>query len=251
MKNRVLFLIAITILSSCQTNKEQGNNSKIETSKELFQAMKTKNDSSWYKHFTFKQHTVFYDTSCQKTDSALWYEAVSYPNLFRIDRDINKGNYTIYRNDSTYHILADTLYSATADPAVHLVFKGGLYFISLDETIAKLKGYGFNLQSFRKDVFMNEPVYVIGDESKQFWLHAEHYYCMRRISTNDQNKTVDVVYEDFKPLGEGWVEQKVTFYYDGLKRMEEFYLDIELRDTINATSYSTRENYKWYEHKMI
>lgn len=246
MNNRLPYLLAFTIIIGCNSNKEHSNNSNIKTTKALLRAMKSKNDSSWYKHFTFKQHTVFYDTSGQKTDSALWYEAVSYPYLFRIDRDINQGNYTIYRNDSTYHILADTLYSATADPAVHLVFKGGLYFISLDESIDKLEKYGFNLQSFRKDVFMNEPVYVIGDETKQFWLHAEDYYCMRRVSTNDQNKTVDVVYEDFKPLGKGWVEQKVTFYYDGLKRMEEIYLDIELRDTINATTYSTGENYKWY-----
>ena len=247
MKNSFLILLAISILAGCSAKKENPDTSNFETAGQLLEAMKSKNDSIWYQHFTFKQHTVFFDTAGQRTDSALWYEAVSYPYLFRIDRDIERGNYTIYRSDSTYHILADTMYSATADPGAHLVFKGGLYFISLDETKEKLEKYGFDLQSFRKDEFMDEPVYVIGDEDNQFWLHAEKYYCMRRIYTNSQGNKVDVVYEDFKPLGDGWVEQKVTFYTAGKKRMEEFYLGIEMRDTINVAAYSVKENFKWYK----
>lgn len=238
----------IPILLSCTAEKKNGNTSTFETTEQLLKAMKSRNDSTWYRHFTFKQHTVFLDTTGQRTDSAMWYEAVSYPYFFRIDRDIDKGNYTIYRNDSTYQILADTMYRATDNPAVHLVIKGGLYFISLDETIEKLEKYGFNLKAFRKDVFMDQPVYVVGDEDTQFWLHAEHFYCVRRISTNSQNKKTDVVYEDYKPLGDGWVEQKVTFYYDGKKRLEEYYQDIKLRDTINVSTYYTSKNYKWYEN---
>lgn len=247
IKNSLLLLTITAILASCSAKKETNNKSNFETTEQLLRAMKAENDGSWFKHFTFKQHTVFIDTTGQKTDSALWYEAVSYPYLFRIDRDIEKGNYTIYRNDSTYHILADTMYSATDNPAVHLVIKGGLYFISLDETIEKLEKYGFNLQAFRKDEFMGEPAYVIGDDDTQLWVHAENYYCMRRISTNSQGKKTDVVYEDFKPLGKGWVEQKVTFYYDGKKRLEEFYLDIKKRDNIAVATYDIKENYKWYE----
>ncbi len=248
MNNSLILLAGFSILIGCSSIKENNKILNFETSKDLLQAMKSQNDKSWFKHYTFKQHTIFFDTTGQKTDSALWYEAVSYPYLFRIDRDINKGNYTIYRNDSTYHILADTMYSATEDPGAHLVFKGGLYFISMDETIEKLEKYGFDLQVFRKDTFMDEPVYVVGDDDNQFWVHAEHYYCMRRIYTNSQGKPVDVVYEDFKKLGDGWVEQMVTFYFDGYKRMEEFYIDIELRDSINPATYDVADNFKWYKN---
>ena len=246
MKKCLLLLIVAEILTGCTNKNENRDEPEFETTGQLLQAMKSKNDSTWFKHFTFKQNTIFFDTAGQKTDSAMWYESVSYPYFFRIDRDTGKGNYTIYRNDSTYHILADTMYSATADPAVHLVFKGGLYFISLEEAMDKLKKYGFDLQHFRKDTFMDEPVYVIGDANKQFWLHAQDFYCMRRISTNNQNKKTDIVYENFKPLGGGWVEQKVTFFYEGNKRMEEFYLDIKMRDEMNLARYDINRNYKWY-----
>lgn len=247
MKNSAHYILLLIILTGCSSHKKKSLDSNFETSRELLHAMKFKNDSTWFKHFTFKQHTVFFDTSGQKTDSALWFEAVSYPYLFRIDRDIKIGNYTIYRNDSTYHILSDTLYSATDDPAVHLLIKGGLYFISLDETIEKLKKYGFNLQHFRKDVFNDEPVYVIGDDDNQFWIHSKHYYCIRRISTNTQGIRTDVIYENFKPLGDGWVEQKVTFNYNGKKRMEEFYKDIKIRQDIKSKTYQVNTDFEWFK----
>ena len=127
-----------------------------------------------------------------------------------------------------------------------MVFKGGLYFISLKEAIEKLEKYGFETQVFRKDTFMDKPAYVIGDDDSQFWLHAEDFYCMRRISATGQGKKLDIVYDDFKPLGQGWVEQKVTFYFEGKKRMEEFYFDIKLKDHINPKTFNIKENYKWY-----
>tara|TARA_E500000318_G_scaffold111795_2_gene131809 strand:- start:691 stop:1494 length:804 start_codon:yes stop_codon:yes gene_type:complete len=234
---RMYTYILLFVFLGCTEKKKESDDPEIKTVQGLFERMKSVNDSLWFKDYTFKQHTVFYDQSGKKKDSALWHEKVSYPYLFRIDRDIEKGNYTVYRNDSTYHVLADTLYSATDHPAAHLVFKGGLYFIPLQEAIGKLEQYGYDLRSFKKDSFMGEPVYIIGDTDNQFWLHAKNYYCMRRIYNTDEGKIVDVVYEDFKPLGRGWVEQKVTFYLDRRKTMEEFYLDITIRDSIAPKTY--------------
>jgi hypothetical protein len=159
MKNSFLILLAISILAGCSGKKENPDTSNFETAGQLLEAMKSENDSTWYQHFTFKQHTEFFDTVGQ-SDSALWYEAVSFPYLFRIDRDIERGNYTIYRSDSTYHILADTINSATADPGAHLVFKGGLYFISLDETKEKLEKYGLReIAGFANALYRKLSIY--------------------------------------------------------------------------------------------
>ncbi|WP_422860569.1 hypothetical protein ACOKFD_06950 [Flagellimonas sp. S174] len=208
--------------------------------------MKTKNDSNWFRNFTFKQRTFFFDKKGVQTDSAIWYEAVSYPYLFRIDRNLAEKDYTIYRNDSTYQFKNNSLIMATNRPAVHLVFKGGLYFISLEEAMTKLDEYGFDTAVFRKDKFKEELVYVIGEEANQFWLHQEDFYCVRRISTDSRGKKMDVIYDDFKPIGKGWVEQKVTFYYEGKKRLEEFYYDIKLKDTISPKTFSVTKNNQWY-----
>ena len=202
------------------------------SSQALFEHMKAQNDSTWYQHFTFKQHTYRFDDKGQPLDSTIWHEAVSYPYLFRIDRDINEGVYTIYRNDSTYNFKNDTLVSALDQPAKHLLMKGGLYFVSVKETLDKLVKYGYDVESFRKDTLMGEDAYVIGDTGNEFWLHASNFYCMRRVYTTPSGKIVNVVYEDYKQLGKGWVEQKVSFYVDEVKRLEEFYFDIELKSKI-------------------
>ena len=68
-----------------------------------------------------------------------------------------------------------------------------------------------NLDSFRKDTMGNHTAYVIGDEGHQFWLHGTKYYCLKRVSTSENGKVTAVFYDNFKPLGSGYVEQKVTF----------------------------------------
>lgn len=236
----VLVILATWCVTACEKEPAYKN------TKELLEAMKAKNDDSWYQHFTFKQRTLFFDKGGLLTDSAVWHEAVSYPYLFRIDRDLTNGNYTIYRSDSTYHFKNDSLAQAISEPATHLLYKGGLYFVTLEEVLEKLTKYGFNTTSFRRDTFMNEPAFVIGDDNQQFWLHATKFYCMRRISTPREDKILDIVYDDFVPLGKGWVEQKVTFYFDGTKRMEEFYFDIQLKENIDRRTYAIHDNYKWY-----
>ena len=72
------------LIFSCQ--KDQNRKETFGTAEDLFAAMKARNDSSWFQHYTFKQHTIFFDTTGKKTDLALWFEAVTYPDLFRIDR---------------------------------------------------------------------------------------------------------------------------------------------------------------------
>ena len=236
-----IFLLAVIVLiTSCNQNKD------YQTTKELFQAMKAKNDGTWFQNFRFKQHTLRFDSAGIKTDSTVWIESVSYPFHFRIDRDISQGVYTIYKNDSTYNFRNDTLVESIDRPSVHLLFKGGLYFISLEEALQKLKKYNYDAATFRKDNFAGEPAYVVGKDNNQFWIHAENFYCMRRIYTTLNNQKVDVVYEDFKPLDKGWVEQKVTFYVEGKKRLEEFYFDIKTTQGFDEKIYDTDKNYQWY-----
>ena len=236
----IMVMMGLLVLVGCKTP------SNFESTTELFQAMKSRNDKQWYQHFTFKQATVRYDEQGLQTDSTVWYESVSYPYYFRIDRDIENHNYVIFRNDSTYNFRQDTLMEATDRPATHLIFKGGLYFISLEESLEKLAQYNYDIQAFSKDTFQGQAVYVVGKEDNQFWLHARDYYCMRRIYTTPNNRKVDVVYGDFKTLGGGWVEQKVTFYVDGIKRVEEFYFDIETSQHVPERTYDVHQNYKWY-----
>ena len=69
---------------------------------------------------------------------------------------------------------------------------------------------------------------------------------MRRISTTDSGRKVDVIYANFKKVGNGWVEQKVTFMVDGKKRLDEFYFEIEEQKTISPDTYDPKQHYQWF-----
>jgi outer membrane lipoprotein-sorting protein len=236
-----LSLVLVSVLVSCQKT-----NNTINSTESLFKAMKQKYDGKWFKNYTFKQLTIRYDAEGIMTDSTMWYESVGYPSFFRIDRDIEQKNYVVYRNDSTYNFRDGELYESLDKPATHLLFKGGLYFMSLDESLEKLKKYNYKSNKFRKDVFKGQQAYVVGDSTNQFWLHAKDFYCLRRIYTTENGNKVDVVYDDFKKLDNGWVEQKVTFYVNGVERLNEFYKDIKTRPEFDPRIYNPNVNFEWY-----
>jgi len=243
MKFRYLLLaFGILLCLSFYTSSQKDINSSLD----LIKAMKAKYDGRWFKNFTFKQSTIIYNPNGTTKDPVIWYESVGYPNHFRIDRDIVNYDYVIYKNDSAFYFRKDTLALEREEPKPHLLFKGGLYFMELSECIAKLKEYGYNLDTFKKSTLNGELVYVIGDENKQFWIHATHFYAMRRIYTSSKGQKIDAVYDDFKRLKKGWVEQKVTFYFDGKKRMEEFYQEIKYRRKFDPKIYDQKLKYRWY-----
>ncbi len=236
--------IAVTIsFTACKRNFSKV---EINSSEQLFQVMKDKNDNKWFQHFTFKQVTLRYDTLGDLTDSTIWHEAVSYPGYFRIDRDTLEKNYVIFRNDSTYQFRSDTLFDATDKPSEHLVFKGGLYFMPIEKSIGKLKSWGYNLDSFRKENFNGQSVYSIGNDDHQFKLHATEYYCVYRAYTTNSGLKVEAHYDDFKKINGGWVEQKVTFYVKGKKRLLEHYFDIQSPKSLPTTIFNPNVKYEWY-----
>ncbi|OEK04801.1 LolA-like protein [Roseivirga misakiensis] len=203
---------------------------QITSTDQLLDAMQVKNRSSWFKEFTFRQETIRYNQNGSIRDTAIWYEAVSYPDHFRIDYN-DQGRFVIFRNDSSYRFQNYALQSQRIEPQEFLLFKGGMYFMSPVEVKAKLKTYGYDTSVFREDRLNGKKAYVVGAKkgdlkTKQFWIDADHYFTVRRISDVGQGRILDVQYSDHKRVNGGWVEQKVTFYLNERLLQVENYLDI-------------------------
>lgn len=208
-----------------------GLSAQITNTGQLMDAMQAKNRQSWFKEFTFTQETIRYTREGTVRDTAIWYEAVSYPDLFQIDYN-DQGRFVIFKNDSSYRFQNYTLQRVALEPQEFLLFKGGMYFISPAKVMKKLKEYGYDTSIFREDRLNGRKAYVVGAKagdlkSKQFWIDADHYYTLRRISEVGQGRILDVQYSDHKSVDGGWVEQTVTFYLDGRLLQIEHYLDID------------------------
>lgn len=230
----------------------QSLNAQITSTGQLLDAMQVKNRQGWFKEFTFTQEIIRYNQNGGVRDTAIWYEAVSYPDLFRIDYN-DKGRFIIFRNDSSYRFQDYTFQSERLEPQEFLLFKGGMYFISPAKVMDKLKEYGYDTSVFREDRINGRRAYVVGAKSgdlttKQFWIDADYFYTVRRISKTGRGQALDVQYSNHKRVNGGWVEQTVTFYLDGRMLQIEHYLDIDASKSIPKDVFNpNRPNKYWYK----
>lgn len=224
--------------------------SQITSTGQLLDAMQTKNRKSWFKEFTFTQETIRYNQNGAVRDTAIWYEAVSYPDHFRIDYN-DKGQFVIFRNDSSFRFQAYQFQSKRLEPQEFLLFKGGMYFISPTEVMDKLKEYGYDTSIFREDRLNGRRAYVVGAKkgdlsTKQFWIDADYFYTIRRISKVSRGRTLDVQYSDHKRVLCGWVEQTVTFYIDQRLLQIEHYVDIDASKVLDMSIFNPKKPSKYW-----
>src|SRR5688500_8507238 len=130
----------------------------IKTADDLIGTMRKKYAKTWYKTTTFKQVTTDIDKDGSKKE-AIWYEAISMPGRLRIDFDPAKdGNGVLFANDKIYTFKNGKLEGSRplVHPLVLLAFD--VYFLPVDQTMAKLKQLKFDLSIVREDTWQGRPV---------------------------------------------------------------------------------------------
>ena len=119
----------------------------------------------------------------------------------------------------------------------------------------KLKSYGYDTSIFREDRLNGRKAYVVGAEkgdlvTKQFWIDADHFYTVRRISQVGNGRALDVQYSDHKSVVNGWVEQIVTFYVNGRLVQIENYLDINADRTLDLNIFDEEKPARdWFDRR--
>jgi len=206
---------------------------KISTSDDLIAAMRKKYAKSWYKNTTFKQVTTDYEKDGTKK-VAVWYEAISMPGLLRIDFDpVKAGNGILFANDNIYTFKDGKLENSRAliHPLVLLAFD--VYFLPVDQTVAKLKQLKFDLSLLREDIWQGREVYVVGARagdmhSPQFWIDKQRLYFVRmfRPAGKDGSLTSEVQFNKYERLGGGWISPEVVSMIDGKTTTTEAYSEM-------------------------
>jgi hypothetical protein len=224
-------------------NLTSSKQARIINSTDLLSAMNKKYKGKWFDQFTFVQETHKIDENGREEEKSIWHEAIDYPKNFRIDYgSLSEGNSNVYANDSAWVFRANALKNVEYAPKEFLLMKGGLYHLTVKETINQLTNYGYDCSKFRTDELNDRKVFVIGAEkgdltSKQFWLDAEHFYMVRRINTQ-KTKVVDVIYSNHISSNGGWVEQEVKFWVDEKYYQIEYYKQINTKPNLGAAVFN-------------
>lgn len=216
IKLLIPFVVAFTLLQRDDMNSEK-----------VLKQMYDRYSGKWYHTFTFVQTTESYkNDSLSKTST--WYEAIMFPDKFRIDfGNIKNGDAVIFANDSAYNFRGRILKSTTADNNDLTFLLGGLYFYPFDKAIAQVKALHYDLNKFHTDTWNNKPVYVVGantndEKVNQLWIDKENLVIVRFIQYDDKRKEEGVL-EYQQKFGGGWSETKATFYINDKLIQKEYY----------------------------
>jgi len=207
--------------------------SNIKTGEDLIAAMRKKYAKSWYKNATFKQVTTDFEKDGTRK-VGVWYEAIAIPGRLRIDFDpVKDGNGILFADDKIYTFKNGKLESSRplTHPLVLLAFD--VYFLPVEQTVAKLKQLKFDLSTMREDTWQGRAVYVVGAKpgdmhSPQFWIDKQRLYFVRMIRPvgKDGATTSETQFNNYQRLGGGWISPEVIFMIDGQTTTTEVYSEM-------------------------
>jgi len=207
------------------------------TAEKLLKQMFDRYQGKWYENLTFVQTTESYrnDSLIKK---ATWYEAILFPDKFRIDfGDPSIGDAVIYRNDSLYDFRKGQLKTRKAEKNDLTFLLGGLYFYPFKDVLEQLKAFHYDLSKIHEDRWKGRAVYIIGannnsEKLNQLWIDKERMILVRLLKFDDGRKE-DAIFENHIQVGGGWTETMVSFYMDGKLLQKEYYHNCQANGILN------------------
>lgn len=243
-------IIIVIAFSACYLSPK---NMQAQTATEILQQMHNRYAGKWYSTFTFNQTTEIYRNDSLKRKET-WYEAVQFPDMFRIDfGNIDSGNAVLFKGDSSYSFRNGKLKKTDKDNNDLTFLLGGMYFYPFDKVMEKMKVLGYDLQKYFITVWKGNPVYVIGavsadEKINQLWIDKEKLVLVRQIKYDD-NRKEDVWFEKQIKLDGGWTETKVTAYINDKLIQMEYYHDCIANPSLKESLFDPARFGEWHWYK--
>jgi len=207
----------------------------IATGADVVRAMHARYQDGWYRTLRFRQTVVRTALDGSSLPDAVWLEHLEIPGMLRIDQASDyDGNGVIYAGDSLFAFRDGALAQRAAQRNPLLVLGFDVYRQPVEQTLAILRGEGFDLSTVRAERWQDRDVWVVGApagdaHTAQFWVDAERLVFVRllRPAGPEGTSTQDIRFDDYRPLGEGWIAPTVRFLLDDREVMREEYFDVE------------------------
>ena len=230
------FLTAVFILSALICIHAFSTRENISGEKILAKMYK-RYAGHWYKDFSFTQTTENYrHDSLIKT--ATWYEAIVFPDHFRISfGDIKDGNAMIQKKDSVFNFRKGKLVRRGMQKDDLTFLLGGMYFVSFDSVKARMLRQGYDFTKAHEAVWEGKKAYVLGassdgEKANQLWIDPEKLVVMRFIKYEDGGKE-EGIFKDHRAFGGGWSETATDFFIDDQLIQKEKYFDCKANTDID------------------
>jgi hypothetical protein len=244
------FLIPLAVL---------GPNVVPKSGEDLVRQMHDRYAGKWYHTLTFVQTTTHPD---QPTET--WYEAGTIPGKLRIDiAPLDSMKAFMYVGDSAIVFEGGTRVAARQDRNLLMTLGFDVYGQPPETTIAQLEAQSIDLDKIRADSWNGTEVWVVGADkgdtaTNQFWIEQKRLLFVRLIEAHPSQKNpsgpanlLDITFENYQPMGKGWVAPKCVIKVNGKEVQREEYRDIRADVKLQSDLYDTETYHKatWIEAK--
>lgn len=223
----ILYFLALFIFASSFSPA-----AKITSTDTLINAIHKRYQGKAAKTVTFVQYNTLYQADTVSGKS-IWYEAIAYPNNFRIDfGEIKEGNAVIFTRDSVFNFKEGKNIRKMPFKNNLILLAGGLVFMEKSKVLTELKGAGYDISKFREDTYNGKPVYVIGADANdfvtsQFWIDKKNLHLVRTFEKQANGDVREARFSKHIKSGKGWIETEVLFLVNGKKMQLEEYKEVK------------------------
>ena len=213
------------------------------TGETLVEQMHARYAGKWYRTLTFTQRTVRPGRPDQT-----WYEAAMIPGRLRIDfAPVDSGNASLYVGDSVYVFRGGQARPPRADRNLLMTLGFDVYGQPAATTVAQLRAEDIDLTKIRSDSWQGKPVWVVGaakgdSVSNQFWVEKEHLLFVRliqQVPTQTGKALLEAEFNQYEPLGGGWIAMNVIAKINGKPIQEESYSEVKADAVLPDSLYTT------------
>lgn len=203
----------------------------------LLKGMYNRYAGKWYKSFVFIQTTDQYRND-SIVKSSTWYEAIVFPDKFRIDFGEKKdSNAVIFLKDSVYNFRKGKLLRTTYNDDNLTFLLGGMYFLKYEAVREKIIKDGYDITKFYMTDWLGKKAFIIGanepsEKSNQIWIDKEKLVIVKFIKFKNGEKE-EGIFSGHKKFGNAWSETACDFYVNDKLIQREIYNNCQADVKVN------------------
>ncbi len=215
---------------------------------DLLRGMHDRYAKSWYQTLTFDQKSTTYNAD-GSTKVETWHEAALIPGKLRIDIGNPADNNGFLLVDGTVTSFQAGK-EAGSRPFINMLLVLGfdVYRQPPEATASVIKGEGYDLTRIHEETWEGRPVYVVGADKgdlkkKQFWVDKNRMLFVRVLEPERQDATKfqDIRFEDYQPLADVWLAERVEVYVDEKKVFSEEYSNVQANPKLDAGTFDPKQ----------
>jgi outer membrane lipoprotein-sorting protein len=241
MRRCAVFLLALCITSCAGVPADHVTNGY-----ELIEAMNQIYRDKWYDNLCIQQKVTFYQDG-KAGRQEVWNEFLALPGQVRSNvGNPEDGNCEIYR-DGAFHVFQDGKLVRKGETVHNVLLLGfDVYVQDPGQTTDQLQAAGFDLDQLYETDWQGRPATVVGaqpgdQESNQFWIDKERLLVVRLLTRSAQGNLIEVEFNEYEPLGDGWIAMELVFKRNGQLIVFEEYLNVRVLDSLEPDIFDVED----------